>query len=178
MGAPAKRARGAAASARPAVRGRQTVAKHGALLPVTMEEAAAPAAKRRSKAVAVSEPSAATSDGGPKEEGQVTRMLRCGSAGAMASRNSATDEVGATKDAAAPAIPTWQRSPAKRTHMTSGDLGKENVVEAAACAEPQHSGPADCGFAGNPDGPASLAALLPPGDSLLRRLLLGTCPSN
>ncbi len=142
-----------------------------------MEEAAAPAAQRRGKAAAAGEQNAATSDGQPVAEIQGGRMLR--SAGATGSQSHDTTDFSAAEVGAAPA-PTWQQypgSPAKRAHMTPEEIGKENIGEVATCgglAQLQRSGPAACGLGGNPDGPASPAAALPPGNSLLRRLLLNT----
>jgi len=108
-----------------------------------------------------------------------TRML-CSAGVVVASQSDGAAYVNAVEEhAAAPASPTWhqdRRSVANRAHTTV----EENIAEAATSAAPaQPQGGARA--AGSPGrdvgGTASLAAALPPGDSLLRRLLLNTCSS-
>ena len=116
--------------------------------------------------------------GGSREES--TRTLR--SAGVVvASQSDDAAAVGAVEEhAAAPASPTWQqrrRSVANRAHTTVDEIIAEPAASAAP-AQPQGGARADGSPAGIPDGLASLAATLPPGDSLLRRLLLNTRSST
>ena len=149
VGAPAKRARGAAASPAP------TPGHNGDLNLGALPSGAAD-----------TPPSGVDAGKGLK----ANRMLRV--AGVEA-------PIGVADDAAAPAHArqSYRRSPAKRA-LTAAVGVKENIDEATvACAgpeQPQHGGQAGCSPSRDAhDGLASLAAGLPAG-SVLRRVLVGT----